>query len=84
MKIKNPFFVKREYIYLADLMNLLNVKYSDKKIKIENIQDLSDASKNDISFFNSLKYKKYLNILKQNILSQALNMNNRLNYIHTL
>ena len=31
-------------------MNLLNVKYSDKKIKIENIQDLSDASKNDISF----------------------------------
>jgi UDP-3-O-[3-hydroxymyristoyl] glucosamine N-acyltransferase len=61
MKIKNPFFVKREYIYLADLMNLLNVKYSDKKkIKIENIQDLSDASKNDISFFNSLKYQKIL------------------------
>ena len=24
MKIKNPFFVKREYIYLADIMNLLN------------------------------------------------------------
>ncbi len=62
MKIKNKFFNKQENIYLSDIFKILKKKQIKKKLKINNITDLSSASKYDISFFNSLKY---LDLLKK-------------------
>ena len=56
MKIKNHFFKKEKYIELFDICKKLKLKKPNKNIKIENICDLNNASKNDISFFNSIKY----------------------------
>ena len=60
MKINNPFFKKEEYINLDVILNLFNIKNSNTNIKINNICDLANAKKNDISFFNSLKYLQFL------------------------
>ena len=66
MKIKNPFFKKINEIKLLNICKALNVKNSDKKTKIIGINDLKNAKKNEISFFNSLKY---LYLLKNTKLS---------------
>ena len=60
MKIKNKFFLKKNNIYLSDIYNVLGKKQTKENIKINNISDLDTASKNDISFFNSLKYTDIL------------------------
>ena len=80
MKIDNRFFKKSKKIYLSDIYKKLGKKNISKKTYIENINDLNSAKKNDISFFNSLKYldllkktkskfiithKKYESIVKQ-------------------
>ncbi len=80
MKIKNKFFEKRDNIYLADILKVLKEKNIKDNPKINNILDLDKGSKNDISFFNSLKYidllskskiryvltsKKYFKIVKK-------------------
>ena len=62
MKIKNPFFKKNNNIYLNDILKILGKNKENKKIKINDISDLSSASVNDISFISSLKY---LDILKK-------------------
>ena len=56
MKINNRFFKKNTNVYLSDIFKILGKKKIKKKIKIDNISDLENSSKNDISFFNSLKY----------------------------
>ena len=62
-KIINPFFKKKTNIYLSDILEVLKLKKKNNtKIKIDNISDLTNSSKNDISFFNSLKY---LDLLKK-------------------
>ena len=56
MLTKNYFFMKKKYVYLYNILSLLKVDKIYKNIKINNITDLNAANKNDISFFNSLKY----------------------------
>ena len=56
MLTNNHFFKKKKYLYLSNILNLLKVDSIYKNIKINNITDLNVANKNDISFFNSLKY----------------------------
>ena len=56
MKINNPFFKKINEKKLLNICKALNVKNSNKKTKIIGINDLKNAKKNEISFFNSLKY----------------------------
>ena len=80
MKNNIRFFKKNKKIYLSDIYKILGKKNNYKNILIENISDLNSAKKNDISFFNSLKYtellkkskskfilthKKYENIVKR-------------------
>ena len=58
---KNSFFDKKPNVYLSDILEILKIKNKiKKKIKINNISDLINSSKNDISFFNSLKYLELL------------------------
>ena len=61
MKIKNPFHKKRDYILLSKILKMLNINSDIKDKKIDNISDLDNASNNQISFFNSIKYKHLLN-----------------------
>ena len=56
MPTKNLFFKKKKYLYLSNILDLLGADKIYKNIKINSITDLNAANKNDISFFNSLKY----------------------------
>ena len=56
MIINNKFFVKKKNIYLSDILQILKINDIKDNLKINNILDLDKASKNDISFFNSLRY----------------------------
>ncbi len=60
MKINNNFFKKKNYLKLSLICRVLSVKKSVKDLNINSIIDLENAKKNDISFFNSLKYEYLL------------------------
>ena len=62
MKIKNPFFKKKNYIKLSEILNTLGKKEIKKDVKINNISNLNTACSKDISFLNNLKY---LDLLKK-------------------
>ena len=70
MKKINPFFQKKEKIYLYDILKILNIsnikKY--KNLLIKNIQNLELAEKDDITFFHSLKYKDATKVSKSNFI----------------
>ena len=59
MKYKNPFFKKRKKTYLNEIFNLLNLKKKSKyqNILINDIKNLDQATKNDITFYHSSKYR---------------------------
>ena len=63
MKNINPFFKKREKTNLLEVLQhlSLNIKKNYKKILINDIKNLDQASKNDITFYHSSKYKNLLN-----------------------
>ena len=57
MKIKNPFFKKKNNITISKILILLGKKSKVKNNqKIEDIVDLKYATNKDITFFNSFKY----------------------------
>ena len=62
----NPFFKNCGPIKISDLNKHLNLKINnfDIEFKINDIKDLITASKNDITFFHSNKYKKAANSTK--------------------
>tara|TARA_Y100000768_G_scaffold385498_1_gene371738 strand:+ start:1302 stop:2288 length:987 start_codon:yes stop_codon:yes gene_type:complete len=60
MKIKNPFFSKKNNIYLSNILTTLGKNKIKKNVKIENISEIISATSSDISFFNNLKYLEYL------------------------
>ena len=66
MRIKNPFFKKKNNIYIGDIFNILNLKKPKNNFKVDNISDLNSAKTTDLSFFNSLKYIEGLKLTKAN------------------
>ena len=58
----NKFYKKNNNVFLSDVNKLLNVKKKtkNKSVKISDIKDIISAKNNDITFFNSLKYKEAL------------------------
>ena len=62
MNYVNRFFVKRNKIYIHDILKFLNIKNKKirKNIIINDIKNLDQAKKNDITFFHTLKYKDSL------------------------
>ena len=56
----NPFFSKKESILLSEIFKLLKLesKFDLAAIKIQDIKDLNNASKDCITFFHSKKYSK--------------------------
>ena len=70
MKYINIFFKKRKKIYFYDILKNLNIKSkkSYKNALINDIQNLDEADKNDITFFHTLKYKDLLKVTKSNFI----------------
>ncbi len=80
--MKNPFFKKKNNIKINDILRNLNLKRQKINFAVEDIKELDNASKKDISFFHSNKYldklkktnsrliitsKKFINIIPKNI-----------------
>ena len=76
MKIKNPFFKKNKNIYLNDIIKVLKIKELKEKKKINDINDLLNSKKNDLSFFNSLKYLDQLKKTKAEYILTELKYKN--------
>ncbi len=70
MKNSNPFFKKRKKINFSEILKKLNIKYKKKykNILINDIKNLDQAKKNDITFFHSLKYKDSLKNTNSNFI----------------
>ena len=66
MKYTNPFFKKRKKNYLREILKILNVKNKNKykNILINDIKNLDQAFKKDVTFFHTIKYKLLLNSTK--------------------
>ena len=78
MKYLNPFFKKRKKTYFHDLLTVLNIKNKKnyKNILINDIKNLDQAIKNDITFFHNSKYKDLLNITKSNFIITTSQLSN--------
>tara|TARA_B100001029_G_scaffold173988_1_gene173536 strand:- start:963 stop:1958 length:996 start_codon:yes stop_codon:yes gene_type:complete len=69
MKYKNPFFKKRDSIYLNDLFKILNIKKKKyKNVEINDIKNLDQSTKKDVSFFHTSKYANTLKVSKSNVI----------------
>ena len=65
--MKNYFFKKKNNIKINNIIKILNIKLKIKNKKINDIKELDEANKNDISFFHSLKYLHSLKNTKSNL-----------------
>ena len=70
MKYINPFFIKKKNIKFNNILKLLKVNknIAKKNFNINDIKDLENAKKSDITFFNSKKYSYLLNKTKSNFI----------------
>ncbi len=65
----NPFFKRNNKVYLKDVLKILSIKkVKSKNYKINDIREISKASKNDITFLNSTKYIDLVNKTKAKII----------------
>tara|TARA_B100000965_G_scaffold392239_1_gene401564 strand:- start:570 stop:1556 length:987 start_codon:yes stop_codon:yes gene_type:complete len=76
MKYINSFFKKKREVYLKDILNLLNIKNKNsyKNILIDDIKNLDQAKKNDITFFHNSKYKFSINTTKSKVIITSKNL----------
>ena len=57
----NPFFKNKGPFNIAKLLKLASINYTNnfKKVKVNDIKDLTNANHNEISFFHSKKYESF-------------------------
>ena len=60
--MKNIFFKKKQNLKINDILLNLGLKKQKNNLKINDIKDLTAATKDDITFFHSIKY---LNLLEK-------------------
>ena len=74
----NPFFKKRKKTFLYDILKILNIKNKKtyKNILIKNIKNLNDATKNEITFFHTVKYKDLLRTSKSDFIITTSHLSN--------
>jgi len=80
MSYKNPFFIKRKNISFYDVLNFLKLKKKKiyRSLLINDIQNLDQAKKNDITFFHTSKYKSLANFTKSNYIITTSKLSNYL------
>ncbi len=70
----NPFFKKKNNIYINNILKELNLKQLKKNVSINTIKDLDYAGVSDITFFHSKKYLNSLNKTKSNYIITNLKL----------
>ena len=78
MKYINPFFKKRKKVFFYDILKNLNIK-NNRKYKnflVNDIKNLDQATKNDITFFHTLNYKDSLKRTKSNFIITTSQLSN--------
>ncbi len=75
---KNIFFKKKSNVLLNNILKTLNIKKIKKNIFINDIQNLDDAKKNDVSFLNSSKYINLLDKSKSNFIITTSELSNKI------
>ena len=60
--MSNYFFIKKKNIKINDILVKIKLNKLKKNFKVNDIKELDEAKKNDITFFNSIKY---INSLKK-------------------
>ena len=63
----NPFFKKKKNIKINDILFLLNLKKQKVNYRVNDIKELETAKKNDITFFNSIKYLEFIKKTKSRL-----------------
>ena len=78
MIYRNPFFKKRNKIFLYNILKNLNITKNKnyKNVSINDIKNLDLAKNNDITFFHSLKYKDSLKFTKSNFILTTSKLSN--------
>ena len=66
--MKNPFFKKKKNIKINDILILLKLKKQKVNFPVNDIKELETAKKNDITFFNSIKYLELIKKTKARII----------------
>ena len=79
MNFPNIFFEKRKKVYLHELLKKLEIKNKKnyKNVLINDIQNLDQADKNEITFFHSSKYNELVKVTK----SKFIITNTKLSYL---
>ncbi len=65
--MSNPFFKKKKNIKINDILILLNQKKQKVNYLVNDIKELETASKDDITFFNSIKYLEFIKKTKSRL-----------------
>ena len=66
--MKNSFFKKKNNIFVNDILKTLKIKKNQINYKVNDIKELETASKNDVTFFHSIKYLELLKKTKSNLI----------------
>ena len=77
MKLKNPFFNKKSSLLLSKIIETINSKDTNNKkinIKINDIKEINEANKNEITFLHSSKYLQAANTTKASFCITNLNL----------
>ncbi len=63
----NPFFKKKKNVKINDILSLLNLEKQKDNYRVNDIKELETAKKNDITFFNSIKYLEFITKTKSRL-----------------
>ena len=65
--MENPFFKKKKNVKINDILSLLNLEKQKVNYRVNDIKELETAKKNDITFFNSIKYLEFVKKTKSKL-----------------
>jgi UDP-3-O-[3-hydroxymyristoyl] glucosamine N-acyltransferase len=78
--MSNPFFKNNGPILASEILEILELEIDNKKknIKINDVKDLYNANKSDVTFFHSNKYKEVAKITKASFCITTESLKNEL------
>ncbi len=66
--MSNPFFKKRNNIKINNILSVLNKRRLKVNYNVNDIKEIAEASRNDITFLHSIKYLKFIKQTKSKII----------------
>ena len=66
--MSNPFFKKRNNIKINNILSVLNKRRLNVNYNVNDIKEIAEASRNDITFLHSIKYLKFIKQTKSKII----------------